>query len=217
MKRTALVSALLLSMAILPVFGQNATVTSITGKVQLLAAGGTWTNASVGSVVTQGTVVSTGFNSSAVLDLGTSQLQVKQLTRMKLDELIRREGSVTTSLFLTVGAVHADVANNLGVTQNFTIQSPISTAAVRGTIFDFDGFTVSVDRGVVHFSNISGLGRNVAEGQGSRLNGPYVPGSAEQFEMAQSEVSPLTSPSGEGVPNAPNAGAATGSVTVTVN
>jgi len=216
MKRVALLSAIFLTVVFLPVFGQNATVTQITGKVQLLSPGGQWVDAARGSVVTPGTVVSTGFSSTAVLDLGTSQLQVRQLTRMKLEELVRSQGTVTTSLFLTVGAVHANVANNLGVTQKFTIQSPISTAAVRGTIFDFDGFTVTVDRGVVHFSNIDNLGREVAANQSSSLDGPYVPGSAEEFQMANSNVSGNTNPGGGGTPTGP-AGGGSGSITVTIN
>jgi len=216
MRKIVLVSIILLVVALAPAFSQNATITQITGKVQLLAPGGSWVDAKVGAVVSPLTVVATGFNSTAVLNLGTSQLQVKQLTRMRVIELLRNQSSATTALFLTVGAVHANVDNNLGITQKYSIQSPVSTAAVRGTIFDFDGYSCTVDRGIVHFSTPAGFGREITVGQTSVLTSPYVPGSAEEFEQAQSQTKVNTNPTGGGTTNLPGIGITTGSVTVTI-
>ncbi len=208
--------ALLFIALAMPAFAQNAIVKEVTGKVQLLPPGGSWSNASVGSVITQGTVVSTGFGSSAVLDLGTSQIQVKQLTRMKLDELVRTQTTATTSLFLTVGQVHANVDNKLAVTQKFTLKSPVSTAAVRGTIFDFGPFRLRVDRGLVHYSNEYGIGRLVSVGETSEWNGPYVPGSAEDFAKAQASTNPSTNAGGEGSEGGSSENRSTGSLAITV-
>lgn len=216
MRRMLLVGVLLSTVLLVPAFAQNATVKQVNGMVQLLAPGGAWANAAVGSVVTQGTVVSTGFNSTAVLDLGTSQIQVKPLTRLKLNELLRTRTTATTALFLTVGAVRADVANNLGITQKFKIESPVSTAAVRGTIFEFNGYSVSVDRGIVHFANIEGLGREVAVNQSSEITTAYVPASAEEFQAAATQVSINTNPN-ISTTTVPTAGATTATVTITIS
>ncbi|HUX21513.1 MAG TPA: hypothetical protein VMW69_09755 [Spirochaetia bacterium] len=216
MRRIFGIAALLAIVLVAPAFSQNAVVKEVTGQVQLLSPGGSWTNAAVGSLVTQGTVVSTGFGSSAVLDLGTSQVQVKQLTRMRLDELLRTQSTATTSLFLTVGEVHANVDNSLSITQKFTLKSPVSTAAVRGTIFDFGPYQLTVDRGLVHFSNEYGLGREVSVGESSSWNGPYVPGSAEAFAAAKASTNPSTNAGGEGSENGPTVDSSTGSLAVTV-
>lgn len=216
MRRVFGISALMMIALITPAFTQNAVVTEVTGKVQLLPPGGSWTNADVGSTVTRGTVVSTGFGASAVLDLGTSRVRVKQLTRMRLDKLLRTQSSATTSLFLTVGQVHANVDNSLAVTQKFILKSPVSTAAVRGTIFDFGPFRLTVDRGLVRFSNEYGIGREVSVGETSEWNGPYVPGSAEEFAKAQANINPSTNSGGSGNAGGPNGNRSTGSIAVTV-
>lgn len=217
MRRFIGITTLLLIALTAQVFAQNAVVKELTGQVQLLAPGGSWANATVGSVISQGTVVSTGFGSTAVLDLGTSQLQVRQLTRMRLDELVRTQSTATTSLFLTVGQVRANVDNTTSLTQKFTLKSPVSTAAVRGTIFDFGPFSVTVERGVVSFSNEYGFGRDVAVGETSEWNGPYVPGSAEEFAKASSTTNPKANAGGSEGGGGPSGNVNTGSVAVTVS
>lgn len=208
MRRILGISVLLMVALISPLFALNAVVKEVSGKVQLLAPGASWKDASIGSFITPGTVISTGFGSTAVLDLGTSQLQVKQLTRMRLDELLRTQTTATTALFLTVGHVRADVDTSLGVTQKFTLTSPVSTAAVRGTIFDFGPFSVTVERGVVRFTNEYDIGRDVAQGQSSEWNGAYVPGSAEAFLQARATTQVIEEKGSESKEN---------SVTITVN
>ncbi len=80
-----------------------------TGKVEVKAPGGGWTPAAVGAKLSMGASISTGFSSTALLDLGTSTIRVAPLTRMQIVDLVARQGSVSTSLFLTVGRVHAEV------------------------------------------------------------------------------------------------------------
>ena len=43
-----------------------------------------------------GTVISTGFKSTAVIDTGSSEIFVKQLTRMSLEELSKSGSTVKT-------------------------------------------------------------------------------------------------------------------------
>lgn len=219
MKRAVFASLVFFAVALTPLFALDARVTGVTGKVQLRAPGAGWVNARIGSLVTPGTVVATGFNSTAVLNLGTSHLQVKQLTRLTLRKLLRTHSTATTSLYLTVGEVHANVADNLGITQKFKIQSPVSTAAVRGTIFTFNAFSVTVHRGVVDFSTNNHLRRLVAKGQTSTLRGSNVPQSASVVEQQSNgvQVSPPTGGSSQsGAPIGPVPAGSSGSVTITV-
>ncbi len=170
-----------------------------TGKVEVKAPGGDWRPAAVGTQVAMGAYISTGFSSTALLDLGTSTLRVAPLTRMQLVDLIARQGTVSTSLFLRVGKVHAEVKKVEGVRQNFTLKSPQATAAVRGTEFDFDGLTVNVVNGVVQFSNSLGQYRNVPGGEGSSTTGLDTPTTGDQQLDNQVTVAPYTSPTGGGV------------------
>jgi len=212
------VAVIVLALAGVPLFAQQtAVITNIVGKVQLKAQGSDWVNATAGATVGTGTFVSTGFNSSAVLDLGTSQIQVKQLTRMRLDDLLRSGNNATTSLFLAVGQVHANVDNSAGLVQNFTLNSPVSTAAVRGTIFDFDGVHVVVERGVVQFFNQLLQSRSVAAGESSTLNGLSLPDAPADVNQQQSTVASETSSQGGGTGQINlNGPATTGSAFITV-
>lgn len=152
----------------LPLFAQErAVVEEITGKVELKAPGRSWVPASPGMEVSKGTVISTGFNSSVSLDLGNSELFVRQLTRLTLEELVRQEGTVTTSVALKVGKVKAKVKSAEGLTHNFTLRSSTSTASVRGTELEFDGFLIEVSEGRVVFMDPSGTEEFVFEGESS--------------------------------------------------
>ncbi len=131
----------------------QAVIKEIAGKVEIRVGTGSWQPARSGVAVPTGTYISTGFNSTAILDLAGSLLQVNPLTRMQIQELIEKEGTLSTELFLRVGKVKAEVKSIQGLTQDFKLRSPVSTAAVRGTDFEFDGVTVTVINGTVSFSN----------------------------------------------------------------
>ena len=169
------------------------------GKVEVKAPGGDWLPATVGTKLAMGAFISTGFSSTALLDLGTSTLRVAPLTRMQVVDLVARQGAVSTSLFLKVGKVHAEVKKVQGVRQDFTLKGPQATAAVRGTEFDFDGLTVKVVNGVVQFSNSLGQFRDVPAGAESSTDGLQPPTSGDQQLDSQVGVVPYTSPTGGGV------------------
>jgi FecR protein len=195
-------------------FAQSqAVVRESTGKVEVKAPGGNWRPAVAGTRVALGAYISTGFSSTALLDLGTSTLRVAPLTRMQLVDLVAQQGTVSTSLFLKVGKVRAEVKKVEGVRQDFTLKGPQATAAVRGTEFDFDGLTVNVVNGVVHFSNSIGQFRNVPAGEGSSTNGQTLPTTGDQQLDSQVGVVPYTSPTGGGV--APTGQLAPATVTIT--
>ena len=132
-----------------PVFSANAVIKEISGKVEIKEDGGSWTPAVNGMTITEGTVISTGFRSKAVLDLGSSILEIKPLTRMSLEALIEKEGTVTTNLYLRVGRVDANVKRDTGLNHDFKLRSAVSTAAVRGTKFSYTGTELIVTEGVL--------------------------------------------------------------------
>jgi hypothetical protein len=174
----------------------KAVIKEMTGKVEIKPSEGAWRAAKAGVTLTQGYSVSTGFDSTAVIEIGQSVLRVRPLTRMRLEELIEKEGTVSTSLYLGVGKVKAEVKTAAGVPQKFTLKGPVSTAAVRGTDFEFDGFTVKVTNGIVVFMNTVGQSRGVSEGEDSSTDGTQPPTSGDQEKDRRAQTNPYTSPTG---------------------
>ena len=173
--KISILSILIFSL-LLPLAAQaNASVTKVNGKVEMQAPGGSWSAVNAGDEIALGSTISTGFRSTAVLQVGSAVLEVKQLTRMRLDELIAREGVVKTELFLRVGRVKAEVKQREGLQQDFRLKSPVSTAAVRGTGFDYDGVNLRVAEGLVALANAYGQSIAVAAGQEVSMAGLDLP------------------------------------------
>ena len=166
----------LIFLLVLPLAAQtSASVTRVSGKVEIQAPDGSWSAVTAGDEIALGATISTGFRSTAVLQVGSAVLEVKQLTRMRLDELIEREGVVKTELFLRVGRVSAQVQQRQGLQQDFRLRSPVSTAAVRGTSFDYDGVNLQVVEGLVALANAYGQSIAVAAGQEVSMAGLDLP------------------------------------------
>eukprot|EP01156_Anaeramoeba_ignava_P010638 Anaeramoba_ignava/a480330_69.p3 GENE.a480330_69~~a480330_69.p3 ORF type:complete len:339 (-),score=51.61 a480330_69:1530-2546(-) len=146
MRLSAVLILLICSMFI---FAEEVILRNISGKVEISSSeNGNWKQATEGMIIELSDTVSTGFGSSATLDMGTSKVTLKPLTRMTVDMYLKTANKVSTSLFLQVGAVKA-VVDSTTVKQNFQVQSPFSTASVRGTKFEFDGKKLSVTEGTV--------------------------------------------------------------------
>ncbi|MFW5694967.1 MAG: FecR family protein [Alkalispirochaeta sp.] len=196
MKRGS-IAALALLIATTGVWAQ-AEFSEISGKVEVRPAdGGSWTPAEVGMQLARNTMISTGFNASAEIRVGGSTVEVDQLTRMEFEEIVERSDSVETKLNLNVGRMRAQVRSTDGRSQDFQVRSPISTAAVRGTDFSFDGEELEVSEGEVAFVNNYGQQRSVTAGQRSRTSGE--PGSpSSPADEANGDSSTDTSPIGAG-------------------
>jgi hypothetical protein len=150
----------------------NAVFREVTGKVEVNDGKG-WKQAKVGATISKGATVSTGFKSKATLDMGPSVLYVRPLTRMKLEELIEKEGTIQAELFLDVGRITAEVNTAKGVAQDFKLKSPISTAAVRGTIVDFWDIRIKLVRGSATAYNGLGQPIQLREGDDILFGGQY--------------------------------------------
>jgi hypothetical protein len=124
-----------------------------TGTVELLLPGSrNWRPAREGDPVPAGAVLSTGFKSTAVLLLGNSAIIVRPLTRLSIEEILSRDKTEKVDLKLRTGRIRASVTPPAGGKTDFTVRSPIATASVRGTSFDFDTVNIQVTGGTVVFS-----------------------------------------------------------------
>ncbi len=188
--------ALTLAVLAAAVFAEpQALIRSVSGRVEVLGPGGTWNTAAAEMKVLPGATISTGFQSEATVEVGAHVLRVGPLTRMRIDELVEREGAASSELFLRVGRIRAEVRSTGGLKQDFTVRSPISTAAVRGTSFDYDGVNLDVDEGVVRLTNLFDQGTTVGRGEKASAgrDQPPVGGEAsnEREATVRSDTGPL--------------------------
>jgi hypothetical protein len=196
MKNTIFLIALL-AILTAPVWAQ-AEFSAVDGKVEIRpAGGGAWSAAEVGMEIDNDTVISTGFNASATIDVGDSSVSVEQLTRMVFEEIVQRSDAVETRLNLNVGRMSARVRSSDGRSQDFQVRSPVSTAAVRGTDFEFDGVELVVQEGEVAFMNNYGQQRRVRGGEKSSTDGEPG-GPSDPADEAEDENSTSTDPIGAG-------------------
>lgn len=130
----------------------KAIISEIKGKVEVKAAkSSAWVPAKLGMELKLNDTISTGFDAVATITIDQNILYVKSLSRLSLDKLISDGKKASTTTFLRVGAVEASVNSAEGLKQDFKVQSPYSTASVRGTVFTYDGLRLQVSRGQVAF------------------------------------------------------------------
>ena len=189
---------------------------TVVGKVEIQNPGEqAWQPATAGMEVPIRATISTGFGGGAVLTLGASELTVRQLTRLRIDELSIQNKVTRTNLTMPVGRIRAIVKSTSGTTTDFKLRSPVSTAAVRGTGFETDGARLSVFESIVSFLSESGISINVGTGEtGVTGNGGPPSGGASQRE-ADTSVNPYTSQTGSGGTGGSEPGTGIGTITVT--
>jgi hypothetical protein len=182
----------------------------INGTVEVKAPGSTaWVSAAVGDRVENRTVISTGFKSTAALVVGNSVITVRPVTRLTLEEMVRSREGEQVSLRLQTGRIRADVKPPVEGNIAFTVRSPIATASVRGTSFEFDTETLRVAEGRVAYSLDNGRGVYVAAGGMSYVDetGNTV---VDPFDAAVELLTPAPPPgSGSGGPMGDTAPAVT--------
>jgi hypothetical protein len=120
--------------------------------------------------IEQAALISTGFKSTALLDLGNSTIVIQPLTRLSLEEIIEQQGNEQVNVYLRSGRVRAEVRPPTGGTINFSVRSPTVTASVRGTVFDFDTVNIKVAEGRVEFAGPTGSLALVRAGESSSVN-----------------------------------------------
>ena len=171
MKRL-LLFALLLG-AVPAIFAQTpvALIREISGTVELKTPGSeNWTAAKAGGSIEKSTIISTGFKSNALLEIGNSTLIVRPLTRLSLEELMSREEVETINVGLRTGRIQVSVKPPAGSRTEMSVQTPVATASVRGTDFSMDPVNIQVREGNVRLEYSGGdtASRPVMVGAGQK-------------------------------------------------
>jgi len=215
--KKAFLAAVLMGAA-LHVFAQDGRILELSGEVELRHAGAAdFVGASVGSAVRPDTVVSTGFRSTAIIEIGSATLTVRPLTRLSLAEIHAAAGEESLRVNLQAGRVRVDVRPPAGTMADFSVQSPSATASVRGTSFEFDARSVTVIEGTVSFSGNRGMPVMVqAGGESTVAAGGRVADPVQTLFQALSPPMPVgTGSAGDAVAAAVSA-PATGSITIII-
>jgi len=209
----------LFALAVVHVGAQNRAVfRAVTGKVEIQNPGEqTWGPASAGMEVPIRATISTGFGGGAVLELGATTLTVRQLTRLRIDELSTQNNVTRTNLVMPVGRIRADVKSTAGTSTDFKLRSPVSTAAVRGTGFETDGSLLSVFESIVTFLSESGISTNVHTGETGVSDGGGSPSGGANQREANTGVDTNTSLTGSGGIGGGEPGLGIGTITVNWN
>jgi hypothetical protein len=179
MKKT--IFACLLAGISLCAFAQNAVIKDLFGTVELKPAGAAaFIPATAGAQVMPDTVISTGFKSTALVEVGSAVIAVRPLTRLTLTEISASYGAENLNVNLQAGRVRVDVNPPAGAKASLTIVSPIATASVRGTSFYFDTMNVSVREGTVAFKGSKGYTVQVGAGSFSGVDAYNIASGAQR-------------------------------------
>jgi len=164
------------------VFAQNGVIKELTGTVEIKHAGAAnYAAAAAGTQVKADTVISTGFKSTALVEVGSAIITVRPLTRLTLNEISAQAGTENINLSLQTGRVRVDVNPPAGSKATLQVSSPSATASVRGTSFYFDTMNVSVREGIVDFKGKIGYTVQVGAGSYSGIDSHNVAAAAQSI------------------------------------
>jgi hypothetical protein len=146
-------------------------IREVTGTVEIQTPGSSgWVSARAGMAVEKTARISTGFKSTAMITLGNAAITVRPLTLLTVEEIAGQRGTEQAGLFLRAGRVRAEVSPRERRTINFTVRSPVVTASVRGTAFEFDTVNIWADEGRVQYTSVNGSRVLVRAGERSTVN-----------------------------------------------
>ncbi|GHV69156.1 iron dicitrate transporter FecR [Spirochaetia bacterium] len=169
MRKTSLVILMCLMSA--AVFAQQGVLRDVAGTVEIKYPGQPdFTPAKAGDEVPGKAIIATGFKSTAVIAVGNSLITIRPITRLSLEELVQSQNTETIDMQLQTGRIRVEVKPPAGTKSNFTVSSPMATASVRGTEFEFDMLNVSVSEGTVEYNGARGGSVLVDGGNNSRVD-----------------------------------------------
>ena len=133
MKRSALFA---MAVFFLLVFNQQIfsqiRVISTTGTVAY-KSGTQWVPLRSGTTLSEGTKISTGVRSSAVIMIGDHKVTVKPLTMIKLYSHSANREEENTRIGLKYGKINAKISKVKKLKTVFRVSTPVATSSVRGT------------------------------------------------------------------------------------
>jgi hypothetical protein len=164
-------AVLLMSISSWGVFGQQGIIKEVSGIVEIKHPGSAaFVPAASGDSVEENAIVSTGFKSRAFIAVGSSVIAVQPLTRLSLTEIVTIQGTERINVNLSTGRVRAEVNPLMDGKTEFSVMSPMATASVRGTVFEFDTVNLRVNEGTVAYSGSKGRPVMVGAGNSSAVN-----------------------------------------------
>ena len=168
---------------------------SVEGTVEVQLPGEqAWNDLQEGQIIELDSRVGTSFDSSVELAVGeTATVTAGQLTRVRVTDLIEEEGLERSDIELEIGRIEGEVQRTADRDAEFNLNSPVATASVRGTRFDFDGERLQVAEGVVAISNQLGQEVLVAATEESSTDGTAFPVTPPQERTRRRRVSARTS------------------------
>jgi hypothetical protein len=168
----------------------EAVIQEITGTVEVKGPGSAeWKAAAAGQALDRASFVSTGFRSTVLIRIGNSSIMVRPLTRMSVEELAADQKGERVILNLRAGRIRANVAPPVGGTVSFSVRSPMATASVRGTVFEFDGGRLRVEEGRVHLGGAAVTGAYIGAGHSTAVD-TETGKTATAVERMKEELSP---------------------------
>lgn len=131
------------------IFAEEAIIVSVKGKVEV-ERDSEWIALNPGDTVDESEMISTGFQSEAIIKYNDSVLQMAPLTRVTLSKLASNSRRDVVDVYLNTGAVRAKVNHSDIKKVNYSVRNPIAVASVRGTefIFQDNGSTICLEGAV---------------------------------------------------------------------
>jgi hypothetical protein len=81
----------------------------------------------------QGMFISTGFESSATVNINGQLLHIPQTVQLRFDEFTQGENLARTQLYLYVGTVQAQVRHTAAIRGDFSVTTPTAISSIRGS------------------------------------------------------------------------------------
>ena len=114
------------------VFAADATVTYVSGKVEV-QRGGKWVALQKGDVVAKSETISTGFQSEAKIKLLDSVMYLGPVTRITLEELSSVDQTDNVNVYLKTGTARSQVKHVDNKRVNYQVHTAVAVASCRGT------------------------------------------------------------------------------------
>jgi hypothetical protein len=162
-----------------PSFAET-TVTSVKGQAKY-KTGNQWANLTAGMKLAQGTKISTGVNSTVLLNINGDEVTIKQMTMIKIEEATANATETNTTIGLKRGSINTRVSKLKTLKTSFKISTPVATSSVRGTWQDVTygpgrGMIIKVLEGIILAENKLGTSNlirgNLQFNQGSHSSTP---------------------------------------------
>ena len=182
-------------------FAADATVTFVSGKVEV-QRNGKWVALQKGDTVAKSETISTGFQSEAKIKMMDSVMYLGPVTRITLEELSTTGKQDNVNVYLKTGSARSQVKHVDNKRVNYQVHTAVAVASCRGTdwiiddsnnIICFEG-TVAVAAYVPpenYLDNKSGSGKKEeaeGESEGSEESTEETPAVADAGDESESSV-----------------------------